>query len=1056
MEHLIGMQLHLRHPLVESSSSSTGAVDTPSATSSSAGAETTGPGGTSTSANMPSIPRPSSPDSPDGASESPGTAGPPSSGGSSKASGNLGAIVGGAVGGVVLLALITILALVRVLRRCRQQRHRRAREAALATAALDWQKTSMTCSLPSETASMDASTIKAYDGESELQTLEGDDLSEKNFGQYQGTLDCESTAPVGQYSGPTFGVDIPSWAYQQLTGSDAFDVTKAQEVARDPPPGGASPSSASTQVPQPTSAPTPSTPSEPPQPTVPSAQTSEGFPSSSSLSSVSVSQSGPDTASGGQPMTSSLPGGAPGAVNASSTNPLENGPGSPTATLGEGASSGEYTGAGASPTDRHPPPSGHEAVSAELGVTGSHVASPSSPGATFATSSPSALGATSSASQVGPIVGGVIGAIVIVILALVVALLLLRRRREHRYRHKQAELAQAAFEWDKGPGAYLTPASMEPDALEPATATTDDGASEAETLHGDDEFIEKNFPEALPPDTPIPSWAYIPLTSGGNFDLTEAEAVAEGYSGFVSSGSKDPTQSLPGTTTGQSPATASPDGTQLPDGLITIVNSATVTSVLRESATVTSSQTQTTSPSPSSRKTGYPNAVIAGAVSAALLTLLAIGVGSLFFFRRRRRRRHHRRHRIARTASRLRRTKGQTSVQPPPTSKEDLLVDIPSPGSPLKLYDPDDPSTYPPPLSEIARVAPNMAAPHMCLMLEQPEGNKKPLDSKDLQISFGQYSGQLDCENTAPVGQYSGPTFGVDIPSWAYQQLTASDTFDFLTNPNYRGSSSWWSKSITCEHTGFPTYKYAYAVNTFGPISTNGITSANQRGIFFVITIPTVNSSPGGGPGAVNASSTNPLENGSPTATFGDGASSGANAGAGASPTDNLPPPSGQEAVPTELGGTDSHVASPSSQGATFATTSPSMLGTVSSAKRIRPVVGGVIGGVVVVILAFVVSLLLLRRRRGAASVSPFRRASGQVSIASVAPAPFALSAASRPPSLVFSLHSSEGRLVDTSSPITRMRLDDPDDPSTYYPPSHSDIAPSKTWSDSSLPPYSP
>ncbi|OSD01792.1 hypothetical protein PYCCODRAFT_475745 [Trametes coccinea BRFM310] len=183
-------------------------------------------------------------------------------------------------------------------------------------------------------------------------------------------------------------------------------------------------------------------------------------------------------------------------------------------------------------------------------------------------------------------------------------------------------------------------------------------------------------------------------------------------SGFVSSGSKDPTQSLPGTTTGQSPATASPDGTQLPDGLITIVNSATVTSVLRESATVTSSQTQTTSPSPSSRKTGYPNAVIAGAVSAALLTLLAIGVGSLFFFRRRRRRRrHHRRHRIARTASRLRRTKGQTSVQPPPTSKEDLLVDIPSPGSPLKLYDPDDPSTYPPPLSEIARVAPNVRLP---------------------------------------------------------------------------------------------------------------------------------------------------------------------------------------------------------------------------------------------------------------------------------------------------------------------------------------------------------
>ncbi|KAI9063449.1 hypothetical protein FKP32DRAFT_717151 [Trametes sanguinea] len=260
--------------------------------------------------------------------------------------------------------------------------------------------------------------------------------------------------------------------------------------------------------------------------------------------------------------------------------------------------------------------------------------------------------------------------------------------------------------------------------------------------------VSGSFPEVLPSDTPIPPWAYLDPTSDGNFDLAEAEAVADAptpssnggnhavstgtgntprpasaghasssntptkptspASGPSNSGSTDSAQSLSVTTGGPSLATLSPGGTQLPNDLTTIVNSATVTSILRESATVTSSETQTSSPSGSSKKTRYTNAVIAGTVSAAVLVLLAAVFIGLFFFRRRRRRHH----RIARAASRLRRAKRQASVQIPTASKEDLIVDISSPASPqMKLYNPDDPSTYPPPLSDIARVTANVRLP---------------------------------------------------------------------------------------------------------------------------------------------------------------------------------------------------------------------------------------------------------------------------------------------------------------------------------------------------------
>ncbi|KAI9063450.1 hypothetical protein FKP32DRAFT_1592524 [Trametes sanguinea] len=310
------------------------------------------------------------------------------------------------------------------------------------------------------------------------------------FGQYSGQLDCENTAPAGQYFGQTFGVNIPSWAYQQLTGSDSFDSAKAKQVAGDSssPPGGGSPP-ADTNSPQPQTTPmlTP-TQVSPAAPTEPPAQTSDASPSPSSPAAQSV----PDTASGSQPVTDGrLPGGGQGTINASSINTLESG--SSTTASGGSALPGGNTAVAkpSAPADRQHTATGPGTVPANIMGTDSQDATASSRGAAFATPSPSARGTASSANRVGPIVGGVIGGVVVAILALILAFLLLRRRRQSRYRNKQAELAQAALEWDKRPGGYLAPSSMEPDMLEPSTARTDDGASEAETLRCDDDFTEK-------------------------------------------------------------------------------------------------------------------------------------------------------------------------------------------------------------------------------------------------------------------------------------------------------------------------------------------------------------------------------------------------------------------------------------------------------------------------------------------------------------------------------------------------------------------------------------
>ncbi|OSD01794.1 hypothetical protein PYCCODRAFT_1436085 [Trametes coccinea BRFM310] len=96
----------------------------------------------------------------------------------------------------------------------------------------------------------------------------------------------------------------------------------------------------------------------------------------------------------------------------------------------------------------------------------------------------------------------------------------------------------------------------------------------------------------------------------------------------------------------------------------------------------------------------------------------------------------------------------------------------------------------------------------------------------------------------------------------------------------------------------------------------------------------------------------------------------------------------------------------------------------------------------------------LRRRHRGASTVSPLREGlnASQISIEAVALAPSALSDVSRPSSVVLHLQSTEGHLVDTAL----VRWQNPDDTSVTYPSSHSEIAPSKIWSDSSLPPYSP
>ncbi|KAI0356569.1 hypothetical protein OH77DRAFT_1423500 [Trametes cingulata] len=169
-----------------------------------------------------------------------------------------------------------------------------------------------------------------------------------------------------------------------------------------------------------------------------------------------------------------------------------------------------------------------------------------------------------------------------------------------------------------------------------------------------------NYPEGIPVGTAVPAWAYLDITTTNRFDPVAAEAL-------VNQGAPESTPSSNSPTAGT---------------VLTNAPSATSTAI----GAPQSPDSNTDSPS-SSKKSNNLGAIVGGAVSGGV-GLIAIGLVLFFWLRRRRE--------MARdtptgpvdltgpeyggTVEKL--AGGEYAAVPPP---------IPSP----KLYDPDDPSTFP-------------------------------------------------------------------------------------------------------------------------------------------------------------------------------------------------------------------------------------------------------------------------------------------------------------------------------------------------------------------------
>ncbi|KAI0662923.1 hypothetical protein C8Q70DRAFT_479720 [Cubamyces menziesii] len=300
--------------------------------------------------------------------------------------------------------------------------------------------------------------------------------------------------------------------------------------------------------------------------------------------------------------------------------------------------------------------------------------------------------------------------------------------------------------------------------------------------------VEGQYPETIPPGTPIPAWAYLPLT-GDQFDIAGAEQMmlspgkdpvvpsgpggnsspADSSTSTTTSGGSAPvstttivTQHTPSTSgsSQHSSSTSSPaapgssestssdtSGTNTNDSHNnTTTNSHPSTGNASSNTTTTSSSadgTSTTSnqrttpasssptatngsnePSPlpglptvagnasTMTPTGGPGkqssnhvaAVVGGAAGGVCAVAVLIALG-LFLVRRRRRRRHddgdHGRGIGRRLSCRRRGLPFGPQLETSATQQlrgDDQGV---SPTFVFKLYNPDDPSTYPPPLSEI-------------------------------------------------------------------------------------------------------------------------------------------------------------------------------------------------------------------------------------------------------------------------------------------------------------------------------------------------------------------
>ncbi|KAH9894140.1 hypothetical protein C8Q73DRAFT_790712 [Cubamyces lactineus] len=261
-----------------------------------------------------------------------------------------------------------------------------------------------------------------------------------------------------------------------------------------------------------------------------------------------------------------------------------------------------------------------------------------------------------------------------------------------------------------------------------------------------------SFPKPVPSGTVIPAWAYLPLTDEGKLDITKAQNAANEATYYPSlrlnapgsddastpsvnpqssqTSSKDTNTSLH-TSTGSSTSTPtdvtptaagghsqthdhSSTSTNEPSdstghatsntlqatgsdphatdasSLSTVVSTTTQASTATITAAGPSGAIATPAPENPSSEQRISKAAVAGAIVAAIVLVASSTIVGLCMYRRWSRRQSHK---AAREAER--------------GKSQEVIRDIAQPSleaiSPhdLKFYDPDDPDTYPPPISEI-------------------------------------------------------------------------------------------------------------------------------------------------------------------------------------------------------------------------------------------------------------------------------------------------------------------------------------------------------------------
>ncbi|KAI0366240.1 hypothetical protein BV20DRAFT_665116 [Pilatotrama ljubarskyi] len=218
------------------------------------------------------------------------------------------------------------------------------------------------------------------------------------------------------------------------------------------------------------------------------------------------------------------------------------------------------------------------------------------------------------------------------------------------------------------------------------------------------------YPKAIPSTTEVPGWATLDVTVNDTFDAVAAEAQALGDKG-------SPTSSVSASASGSS--VGEPQSSSSTHSLTTTATETPHPSKGNDAGNNSSS------PAPS--KKSSPAGAIAGGVVGSVVAITAIGAVTLWA----RRRRIRGRYAAAGSADATAHEDGQWAEKPTETGTSSLpTIHYTS----LRLYDPDDPSTYPTnvlaaemgleshPTTSYPQVDPVSIAPSASLRADSPAG----------------------------------------------------------------------------------------------------------------------------------------------------------------------------------------------------------------------------------------------------------------------------------------------------------------------------------------------